>query len=111
MKKILLFVCFVSLFSWANAQQNALPPAVKNQLEALKHPNLNLNEVQLSRIAYVLEMEYQNALKIQKTFEGNKSVLDARLKEHKEHIINNIKGAITPTQAEIFDNLKLAEKF
>jgi hypothetical protein len=46
-----------------------------------------------------------------KSFDGNKSLIEARIAELKIYTINNIKGAMTPQQIEKFDAIKLAEKF
>lgn len=112
MKKIFftLVVLFTTVFAYA--QLNTTPSeAVKAQVEILKKADLNLTEIQIGRITTVLIGEESNETRIRKALEGNKSLLETRLAELKEHKIQNIKGAITPAQAEKFDALKLADKF
>lgn len=110
MKKIALLLGFVACFFTAQAQQNELSANVKKQLEVLKKADLNLTDVQISRITIVLTAKDQNYQKMLKTLSGNKSLLQTRTEEYKLDIQSNIKGAMSPQQAEKFDALKLGDK-
>ena len=110
MKKVFIFLAFISFTSLAFAQNQAPSAKVKNQIAVLKNADLNLSEVQISRITTVLIGEEQNAIRAIKSVEGNKSLLEKRLQALKDSQINNIKGAMTPQQVERFDALKLADK-
>lgn len=110
MKKIALLLAFLGCLFNAQAQQNELPANVKKQIDVLKKADLNLTDVQLSRITTVLvgkDLGYQKMLK---ALEGNKSLLQTRTAEYKADLQSNIKGAMTPQQAEKFDALKLGDK-
>jgi|688.fasta_scaffold1697672_1 hypothetical protein len=111
MKKLLTILGFLFLGNVVFAQATNTPSAtVKKQIEVLKNADLNLTDVQLGRITTVLMGEEQNSVKVLKAVEGNKSLLEMRLKEIKDHKISNIKGAMSPQQVEKFDALKLADK-
>lgn len=111
MKKITLFVALVCLTTLVFAQSGQTPSAkVKQQLEVLRKADLNLSEVQLGRIQAVLIGEEANAARMLKALEGNKSLQEKRLQEMKQNQINNVKGAMSPQQADKFDALKLADK-
>jgi hypothetical protein len=110
MKKVFIFLAFISLTSLAFAQNQAPSAKVKSQIAVLKNADLNLSEVQISRITTVLIGEEQNAIRAIKSVEGNKSLLEKRLQALKDSQINNIKGAMTPQQVDRFDALKLADK-
>jgi hypothetical protein len=110
MKKVFIFLAFISLATLANAQENVPSAKVKSQIAVLKHPELDLTDVQLSRITLVLMGEEQNAARAIKSVEGNKSLLEKRLQALKESQINNVKGAMTPQQVKKFEELKLADK-
>lgn len=110
MKKITLILGLVVCLFHAQAQQNELSANVKKQIEVLKKSDLNLTDVQLSRITMVLTAKDQNYQKMLKTLAGNKSLLQTRTEEYKADIQSNIKGAMTPQQAEKFDALKLGDK-
>ena len=110
MKKIVLLLSFLACLFNVQAQQNELPANVKKQIDVLKKADLNLTDVQLSRITTVLvgkDLGYQKMLK---ALEGNKSLLQTRTAEYKADLQSNIKGAMTPQQAEKFDALKLGDK-
>lgn len=110
MKKILLLLGFITCLFNVQAQQNELSANVKKQIDVLKKADLNLSDVQLSRITTVLvgkDISYQKMLK---ALEGNKSLLQTRIAEYKADVESNIKGAMSPQQAEKFDALKLVEK-
>ncbi|HNB82110.1 MAG TPA: hypothetical protein PLP14_08445 [Chitinophagaceae bacterium] len=113
MKQIfLLLAFFLSLNSTLLAQKDQeLPAQVQKELNILKKADLNLSEIQLSRIAMVLKSYDDMTQKTLKTLDGNKSVIETRLKEIRQNKINNIKGAFTPQQVEKFDALKLESKF
>lgn len=110
MKKVFIFLAFISLTSLAFAQNQAPSEKVKTQIAILKNANLNLSEVQLSRITTVLIGEEQNAARAIKAVEGNKALLEKRMQALKDNQINNIKGAMTPQQVQKFEELKLADK-
>lgn len=112
MKKIFLSLTFVLISTFIFAQgKNQTPSAhVKQQIEVLKNGGLNLSDVQIGRITYVLMAEEQTMERTQKTFAGNKSLLNERTKEAREHMFNNLKGALTPQQVEQFDAKKLGDK-
>jgi hypothetical protein len=113
MKKM-LFIFSLILFSSVvtYAQGNAKPSKeVMQKVEILKAANLQLSEVQLGRITTVLMGEESNEMRIRKALEGNKSQLELRLIEHKQHVINNLKGAMTPYQVELFEKQQLENKF
>jgi hypothetical protein len=110
MKKILFLLGFITCLFNVQAQQNELSANVKKQIDVLKKADLNLSDVQLSRITTVLvgkDISYQKMLK---ALEGNKSLLQTRIAEYKADVESNIKGAMSPQQAEKFDALKLVEK-
>jgi len=111
MKKsiVILVLLLVTVVSFA--QNNTMSQRVKKQIDLLKKADLNLSDIQLSRITTVLINEDANYQKIIISLEGNKSILEARKAENKIYTINNIKGAMTPQQIEKFDAIKLAEKF
>ncbi len=112
MKNILLITVFICLAFAVNAQHGAAPSEnVKKEIAILKNADLDLTDVQLSRITSVLVGEEANKIRLQKTFEGNKSQLELRLKDLHANKIGNIKGGMSPQQAEKFDALKLADKF
>lgn len=112
MKKTLSIFAFILIAFSTSAQVSSVPSAeVKNQVEILKNADLGLTDVQLSRVTSVLMGEENNMIRTKKALEGNKSQLDIRMKEFKANKINNIKGTMSPQQAEKFDALKLADKF
>ncbi len=110
MKNILLILGFLACVFTVQAQQNELSNNVKKQLEVLKKADLNLSDVQLSRITTVLVGKDASFQKMLKALEGNKSLLQTRTAEYKADIQSNIKGAMSPQQAEKFDALKLGDK-
>ncbi len=112
MKKIVNFLFLFTLsVSTVFGQVNSTPSKeVLNKIEILKNANLQLSDVQIGRITTVLMGEEQNELRIKKAMEGNKSQLDIRLQEHKQHVISNIKGAMTPFQVELFEKQQLESK-
>ncbi|MBP6623841.1 MAG: hypothetical protein KA198_01635 [Chitinophagaceae bacterium] len=112
MKKLITFI-HCTLFAVAVFAQDSktLSPEIKTQIEILKNSTLQLSDIQISRITTVLVGEEMNYQRVLKSLNGNKSQLEIHLKELKEHKIQNIKGAMTPLQKEIFDNLKLDSKF
>lgn len=110
MKKVFIFLAFITLSNLSIAQVQEPSSKVKAQIAVLKHAELNLSDVQLSRITTVLIGEEQNAERSIKSIEGNKSLLEKRLQALKENQINNIKGAMTPQQVKKFEDLKLADK-
>jgi hypothetical protein len=110
MKKSIVILVLILISVVSFSQQNAISKNVKKQIEILKKADLNLTELQLSRIAVVLSNEDAILQKNIKSFEGNKSILETRIAEIKANRINNIKGAMTPQQVEKFDAIKLAEK-
>jgi|688.fasta_scaffold50143_4 hypothetical protein len=111
MKKsiVILVLLLVTVVSFA--QNTTMSQRVKKQIDLLKKADLNLSDVQLSRITIVLINDDENYQKMIKSFDGNKSLIEARIAELKIYTINNIKGAMTPQQIEKFDAIKLAEKF
>lgn len=110
MKKstVIVILILISLVSFS--QNNAISKNVKKQIEILNKADLNLTELQLSRITMILSNEDAILQKNIKSFEGNKSILEATIVEIKTNRINNIKGTMTPQQIEKFDAIKLAEK-
>ncbi len=110
MKNLLTTLAFLFIGNILLAQTVIPSAAVKKQIDILKSADLNLTDVQLGRITTVLIGEEQNSIKVLKAVEGNKSLLEMRLKEIKEHKVSNIKGAMSPQQVEKFDVLKLADK-
>ena len=111
MKKSIVTIVLILISIVSFSQNKTMSQRVKKQIEILKKADLNLTDIQLSRITIVLTNEDSNYQKIIKAFEGNKSVLEAKTAEIKLYTINNIKGAMTPQQIEKFDAIKLAEKF
>ena len=111
MKKSIVTIVLILISIVSFSQNKTMSQRVKKQIEVLKKSDLNLTDIQLSRITIVLTNEDANYQKIVKAFEGNKSVLEAKTAEIKLYTINNIKGAMTPQQIEKFDAIKLAEKF
>jgi hypothetical protein len=111
MKKSIVTIVLILISIVSFSQNKTMSQRVKKQIEILKKADLNLTDIQLSRITIVLTNEDANYQKIIKAFEGNKSVLEAKTAEIKLYTINNIKGAMTPQQIEKFDAIKLAEKF
>jgi hypothetical protein len=111
MKKILTFVAILFIGTSVFAQNNTPSETIKKEISILKSSDLNLSEVQLSRITTVLMGIEQNSLRTLKAAEGNKSLLEIRMKEVKEQKLNNVKGAMSAQQAQRFDALKLADKF
>ncbi len=112
MKKITLFFALICISLASFAQGNQAPSAkVKQQMDILRKADLNLNEIQLGRIQTVLIGEEVNAARALKALEGNKTLQEKRLQEMKQNQINNVKGAMSPQQAEKFDALHLADKF
>jgi hypothetical protein len=111
MKKFTIFIALVLLSTFGFAQAGQTPSAkVKQQMEVLRKADLNLSEVQLGRIQTVLMGEEANAARMLKALEGNKSLQEKRLQEMKQNQINNVKGAMSPQQAEKFDALNLGDK-
>ena len=113
MKKIvLIIILFVAVLSGANAKQ-ALQPSetVKKEIAIFKKADLNLSDIQLYRITTVLMAEDQHLQRNKSAAEGNKAVMETRLKELKANKIKNLKGALTDQQAIKFDALKLADQF
>lgn len=113
MKKIVLTsaVLFTTLMTFAQGSQASdLPEAVKKQVAVLKSSDLKLSEVQLARITTVLVAENDKVEKSKKMLEANNQQLNERLKLLKEIMIQNVKGGMTPLQAEKFDAEKLGDK-
>ncbi len=113
MKQVLFLASFLFLsFSMLSAQStNAeLSTNVKKAITVLKIADLNLSEMQLSRITSVLISEDQILQKNLKVLEGNKSAQAQRIKELKDIKINNLKGAMTEQQVQKFIALKLEDK-
>ena len=112
MKKILLitsiFLCSIHMIAQTS---NQVSVQVAKEIEILKKSDLNLSDIQLSRITTVLIGEEQILKRNNHALEGNKSASSQRALELKNSKIRNIKGAMTEQQAEKFDALKLAEKF
>lgn len=102
------FLIFVSNF--VNAQDLKLSNNVKNELEILKKANLNLSDIQISRITHILQSDEEIVIRNKKTYNGNKVMLEEKLAEIKKYRINNILGAMTPLQAEKFVQQKLEDK-
>lgn len=112
MKKILSIAAFICFTLVMNAQHGAVPSEnVKKEIAILKNADLDLTDVQLNRISTVLIGEEANKIRVQKALEGNKSQLELRMKDLHANKIGNIKGGMSPQQAEKFDALKLADKF
>ncbi len=82
---------------------------LKNDIELLKK-ELNISDVQAARISIVIEENNIIVAKTQKAFEGNNSVLQSRMEKLHELKINNVKGALTANQQELFDQKKLGDK-
>ena len=111
MKKIfLLLFTFVSLNLFAQ-QANNLPENVKKDIETLQKADLNLSDIQISRITQVLLGQDELLKRNIKSAEGNKTTLNQRLTELKINKVKNIKGAMNEQQVEKFNALKLEEKF
>lgn len=110
MKNLITILFLVFACNLANAQKDKISENVKKQIELLKKADLNLSDIQLTRITHVLVSDEQIIMKNKKSFESNKPLLESKLAEIKLYRINNIKGAMTPQQAEKFDALKLADK-
>ena len=110
MKKNIIIIILILISFVSFSQNNAITKRVKKQIEIIKKADLNLTELQLSRITMVLSNEDANLQKNIKSFEGNKSALEARIAEINTNSMNNIKGTMTPQQIEKFDAIKLAEK-
>lgn len=97
-------------FSQTNTEVK-MPERVTKEIAVLQKADLNLSDMQLSRITMVLNSLDANYIKIEKTLEGNKSVQKLRLDEIQAQKVNNIKGVLTPSQLEKFNALKLESKF
>jgi len=110
MKKSIVTIVLILISIVSFSQNKTMSQHVKKQIEVLKKADLNLTDLQLSRITIVLINEDANLQKNIKSLEGNKSILETRIAEIKINTINNIKGAMTPQQIEKFDAFKLAEK-
>jgi hypothetical protein len=91
--------------------QNQPSKQVLNEIQILTKADLNLSDIQISRITSVLMAQEQILVRNAHSLEGNKTVVDQRMKELKANKISNIKGALTPQQLEKFNALKLEEKF
>lgn len=112
MKKIALliatiFMCLNMVF--AQKPQNP-SEKVKGELAVLQKADLNLSDMQVYRITAVLMASDQLYKENVKLLEGNKAVLETRLKELKANKISNVRGAMTDQQVTKFDALKLEEK-
>jgi hypothetical protein len=110
MKKNIIIIILILISFVSFSQNNAITKRVKKQIEIIKKADLNLTELQLSRITMVLSNEDANLQKNINSFEGNKIALEVRIAEMNTNSMNNIKGAMTPQQIEKFDAIKLAEK-
>lgn len=108
---ISLFFILFSTISFAQNADNKPSEQVKSEMNILKNADLGLSDIQITRITYVLMGEESNMKRIEKTLEGNKTQLEKYQNEHRANKINNIKGAMSPQQAEKFDALKLESKF
>lgn len=112
MKKIALFIALIFMclnIVFAQKPQNP-SENVKKELAVLQKADLNLSETQVYRITAVLMAQEQLYKENVKLLEGNKAVLETRLKELKANKISNVRGAMTDQQAAKFDALKLEEK-
>lgn len=112
MKKIIIIAAILFSANFIMAQTSTAPSKqVLKELEILKNSELYLTDVQIGRITTVLSGEEYNTTRVLKSVEGNKSLTELKLKEIKEHKLNNIKGAMTPQQVEKFNKLNLEDKF
>ncbi|HMN32712.1 MAG TPA: hypothetical protein PKA54_05010 [Chitinophagaceae bacterium] len=111
-KRLISFIAILFISTQSFAQNADLKPSLKVQkeIEVLKKADLGLTEIQLHRITYVLIGEESNYKRIEKAFEGNKTQLEIYSNELFQNKINNIKGTMTPPQAEKFDQMKLVDK-
>ena len=109
----MIFLAIITFCSFQMTAQQGNKPSmqVKNEIEVLKNADLNLSDIQISRITQVLIGEEQILSRNLRVLEGNKSLIAQRTKELKLNKVINIKGSLTEQQAEKFDALKLADKF
>lgn len=112
MKKLSFLTFFVILgMNLAFAQSQPQPSAqVKKEIAILQKADLGLTEQQVMRLTTVLMGEERDLEMSLKALEGNKSQQEIRIKAHHDNKIRNIKGVLTPVQAEKFDTLKLDSK-
>lgn len=102
----------ISTLGFSQAQTEVkMSERVTKEIAVLQKADLNLSDIQLSRITMVLNSLDANYDKTMKTFEGNKSVQKLRLDEIQAQKLNNIKGVLTPAQLEKFNALQLEKKF
>ncbi len=113
MKKLLfsfIAILFISTQTFAQNADLKPSPKVQKEIEILKKADLGLTDIQIHRITYVLIGEESNYKRVEKAFEGNKTQLEIYSKELFQNKISNIKGSMTPPQAEKFDQMKLEDK-
>ncbi len=111
MRKMIVFALVILCSLQMKAQQGNQPSSqVKKEIEVLKNADLNLSDLQISRITQVLIGEEQILNKNLHVMEGNKSLISQRTKELKTNKVINIKGALTEQQSQKFDALKLGDK-
>ncbi|GBL35602.1 hypothetical protein EMGBS15_11970 [Filimonas sp.] len=112
MKQITLIAGFFLCSLGMTAQNsNNISTQVSKEIEILRKADLNLSDIQLSRITQVLAGQEQIQNRNNQALEGNKAVLAQRNAELRKSKIQNIKGAMTEQQREKFDALKLTDKF
>ena len=108
---ITLIALLISVSTLFAQTQNQPSKQVLSEIQVLTKADLNLSDIQISRITSVLTAQEQLLARNAEALKGNKSVVDQRMKELKANKISNIKGALTPQQLEKFNALKLEEKF
>ena len=108
---LLIALFFVVNTTQAQVDKKQLSANVVREIALLKKADLNLTEVQLSRITLLLNSFDEMSDKTMKTLEGNKAAQKSRLDEIKKSKINNVRGAMTPQQVEKFDALQLENQF
>ena len=112
MKQIILMAGFFLCSLGMTAQNsNSISTQVSKEIEILRKADLNLSDIQISRITQVLVGQEQIQNRNNQALEGNKAVLAQRAAELRNSKIQNMKGAMTEQQIEKFDALKLADKF
>jgi hypothetical protein len=98
-------------FSASAQTGNQLSANVQKDLAILNNADLNLSSEQLNRLTLVLKAEDDMIAMNEKAAQGDKAVLELRMKEIKAHKLNNILGAMTPQQVQKFMALKLDQHF
>jgi hypothetical protein len=106
-------IIFISMAGLSASAQQAgeLSKRVQKELAILNNADLNLSSEQLHRLTLVLKAEDDILAMNEKAAQGDKAVLELRIKEIKAHKLNNVLGAMTPKQAEKFMALKLDQHF